>query len=263
MPVLPSRKSPPSGITDHTRNAGTNARNGASRNTNRSARSGRRSSLKNSLMPSASVCRIPNGPALFGPTRFCMPAMTLRSNQTMSIVADEPDDEDDDDLDEHDDSGVHSRSPTSSGSMAITVYIRSTRTSMTGGGVDDLADRRARHVERHPQRAARPRARRRRRQHHRAARADDPHLVAGGDAEPVEVERVEVGRARRRPAAPATASSPSRRPGRTACGDHEPIVVADAVGADDRRRGQRSRVGRRHGEHAVARRREGAACTPA
>ena len=38
-------------------------------------------------MPSARVCRIPNGPALFGPMRFCMPAMTLRSNQTMNMVA--------------------------------------------------------------------------------------------------------------------------------------------------------------------------------
>ena len=31
MPVFPSLKSPPSGITDHTTNAGTKARNGASR----------------------------------------------------------------------------------------------------------------------------------------------------------------------------------------------------------------------------------------
>ena len=98
MPALPSRKSPPSGITVHTRNAGTKARNGAMRKTNRSARSGRRSSLKNSFMPSASVCSIPNGPALLGPMRFCMPAMTLRSNQTMNIVATQADDEDHDDL---------------------------------------------------------------------------------------------------------------------------------------------------------------------
>ena len=38
-------------------------------------------------MPSARVWSTPNGPALLGPTRFCMPAITLRSNQTMNIVA--------------------------------------------------------------------------------------------------------------------------------------------------------------------------------
>ncbi len=38
-------------------------------------------------MPSASVCRMPNGPALLGPIRFCIPAMTLRSNHTMNMVA--------------------------------------------------------------------------------------------------------------------------------------------------------------------------------
>ncbi len=64
--------------------------------------SGTRSSLKNSLMPSASVCSSPNGPALLGPMRFCMPAITLRSNHTMNIVPTRADDEDDDHL-EHDD----------------------------------------------------------------------------------------------------------------------------------------------------------------
>ena len=43
--------------------------------------------MKINFIPSASVCRMPNGPALFGPMRFCIPAMTLRSNQTMNIVA--------------------------------------------------------------------------------------------------------------------------------------------------------------------------------
>ena len=38
-------------------------------------------------MPSASVWRMPNGPARFGPIRFCMPAITLRSNHTMNMVA--------------------------------------------------------------------------------------------------------------------------------------------------------------------------------
>ena len=43
-------------------------------------------SLKKSLMPSASVMRIPAGPARFGPTRNCMSATTLRSIQITSIT---------------------------------------------------------------------------------------------------------------------------------------------------------------------------------
>jgi len=39
--------------------AGTNARNGASAKTKRSDRRGNKSSLKNNLMPSASVCNKP------------------------------------------------------------------------------------------------------------------------------------------------------------------------------------------------------------
>ena len=135
MPSLPSLKSPPSGITDHTRNAGTKARNGASRYTHRSARSGMKSSLKISFMPSASVCRSPNGPALFGPTRFCMPAMILRSNQTMNIVPTRPMTKITSDL-EQDDARAASTAapPSSSGSMpaAHVTQTRSTRTSMAG-----------------------------------------------------------------------------------------------------------------------------------
>ena len=40
-----------------------------------------------SLVPSASVCSSPHGPARFGPTRLCMSEMTLRSNQIISAVA--------------------------------------------------------------------------------------------------------------------------------------------------------------------------------
>ena len=86
VPLRPLLKSPPSGITDQTRNAGTTASSGARRNTHLSAWEGSRSSLKNSFMPSARVCSNPFGPALLGPIRFCMPATTLRSNQTMNIV---------------------------------------------------------------------------------------------------------------------------------------------------------------------------------
>ena len=100
-PLLPSREV--AAERDDGRRSRTPARRrgtGASRNTKRSACSGRRSSLKNSLMPSASVCRMPHGPALFGPMRFCMPAITLRSNQTMNMAATSSDHEGDDDLDE-------------------------------------------------------------------------------------------------------------------------------------------------------------------
>ena len=47
----------------------------------RSAVLGSDCSLKNSLMPSASVWSSPNGPARSGPMRFCILAMTLRRNQ--------------------------------------------------------------------------------------------------------------------------------------------------------------------------------------
>ena len=43
-------------------------------------------SLKNSLRPSATVCKRPQGPARLGPTRFCILASTLRSIQTLRIV---------------------------------------------------------------------------------------------------------------------------------------------------------------------------------
>jgi hypothetical protein len=68
------------------RKAGTTDRYGASRNTRGSAASGRRSSLKISLMPSANVWSRPQGPARFGPMRFWKSAMSLRSNQIMKIT---------------------------------------------------------------------------------------------------------------------------------------------------------------------------------
>ena len=74
--LLNSETLPPSGITAKVRNAGTALRYGAKRNTTLSARSGKRFSLKKSLVPSARVCRRPHGPARFGPMRFCMRART-------------------------------------------------------------------------------------------------------------------------------------------------------------------------------------------
>ena len=98
--------------------------------------------MKISFMPSASVCRMPNGPALFGPTRFCMPAMTLRSNQTMNIVATQADGEDDEHLEQR-------RSAAASTAVAPieqrvegehynALHVRTS--SGRRGGVDELAD---------------------------------------------------------------------------------------------------------------------------
>ena len=78
---------PPTGTMANARKAGRIDRYGANLNTNRSARSGRRSSLKKSLIPSASVCSSPHGPARLGPMRACMSEITLRSNQIISMTA--------------------------------------------------------------------------------------------------------------------------------------------------------------------------------
>ncbi len=69
------------------RNAGTSERYGASWKTNRSALVGMMSSFMKSLVPSASVWSRPQGPATFGPMRFCNRLTTLRSYQTMNMVA--------------------------------------------------------------------------------------------------------------------------------------------------------------------------------
>ena len=55
--------------------------------TKRSERSGWMYSLKTSFRPSARVCMMPQGPALFGPMRFWKPAITLRSNQIIKMTA--------------------------------------------------------------------------------------------------------------------------------------------------------------------------------
>ena len=67
--------------------AGTVERYGASLKVKESDCSGIRSSLKISLVPSANVCRSPQGPARFGPMRLCMSEITLRSNQIIMAVA--------------------------------------------------------------------------------------------------------------------------------------------------------------------------------
>ena len=59
---------------------------GARMKTILSAPLGMMSSFRASLMPSASVCSRPNGPARFGPGRCCIRPMTRRSNQITSSV---------------------------------------------------------------------------------------------------------------------------------------------------------------------------------
>ena len=77
----------PIGMIAKTRKAGTSDRYGASLKAKRSELSGIRSSLKNSLMPSARLWRMPHRPAVFGPMRFWKSEMTLRRNQMLSITA--------------------------------------------------------------------------------------------------------------------------------------------------------------------------------
>ena len=77
---------PPMGTMAKLRKAGRITRYGASLKTNRSDCPGTRSSLKNSLIPSARVWSRPKGPARLGPMRLCMSEMTLRSNQIIRIT---------------------------------------------------------------------------------------------------------------------------------------------------------------------------------
>ena len=84
---LPIRMTPPTGTTAKATKAGTTERYGASLKVKESAWSGSRSSLKTSLVPSASVCSRPQGPARLGPMRLCMSEITLRSNQIIMAVA--------------------------------------------------------------------------------------------------------------------------------------------------------------------------------
>ena len=84
---LPMVITPPTGTTVKISTAGITERYGANLKTKASARSGSRSSLKISLVPSANVCSSPQGPARLGPIRLCMSEMTLRSNQIISAVA--------------------------------------------------------------------------------------------------------------------------------------------------------------------------------
>jgi hypothetical protein len=66
--------------------AGAAARIGATTNTSLSTLVGTMSSFSGSLSASAIGWSRPNGPARFGPGRFCIRPITRRSNQIMKIV---------------------------------------------------------------------------------------------------------------------------------------------------------------------------------
>ena len=85
---------------------------------------GRNVSLKKALMPSARDCRSPNGPALFGPMRLCMPETILRSPQIISIVATSDTPKITTTLISRINSGFHQRPPVPNGSMANTLTGR-------------------------------------------------------------------------------------------------------------------------------------------
>ena len=157
-------------------------------------------------------------PGLVGPDPVLHAGDDLALEPDHEHRPDEADDEDDDHLDGTMSSGVHSRSPTSSGSRASIGYSRSIRTSVAGA----VTSTRSAIVEPGTLNGTRSDPRGHalvgdERQHDGAAGADDPDLRAVGDAEAIEVERVHAGRRRLAPAGRATASSPSRRPGRRAC----------------------------------------------
>ena len=69
----------PHGITAPTIIAVSMARHGPRINKNLDEKLGMISSLKNNFNPSASGCKIPNGPARLGPLLSCKTAATLRS----------------------------------------------------------------------------------------------------------------------------------------------------------------------------------------
>jgi hypothetical protein len=72
-------KVPPQGITTPVIKAVVMARAGPRKKSVRLAPAGMKSSFMNIFTPSASGCRMPNGPARLGPIRSCRKAATLRS----------------------------------------------------------------------------------------------------------------------------------------------------------------------------------------
>ena len=76
----------PRGIIINIKNDGTNARIGANKYIALSAFKGSICSFRSSFTASATVCKIPKGPALSGPTRDCIPATNFLSSHISKIV---------------------------------------------------------------------------------------------------------------------------------------------------------------------------------
>ena len=85
-PPIARSKPGPKGMIIKIRKDGTKAIIGAKRYIALSAFIGNICSFNNSFIASASVCRIPKGPARSGPTLDCIPATTFLSSQIKSIV---------------------------------------------------------------------------------------------------------------------------------------------------------------------------------
>ena len=79
-------KSGPNGMIMKIKNDGTKAIIGANRYIALSAFRGMICSFNNNLIASATVCKIPKGPALSGPTLDCIPATNFLSSHINNIV---------------------------------------------------------------------------------------------------------------------------------------------------------------------------------
>ena len=163
----------------------------------------------------------------------------------MNIVADEADDEDHDDLDEDQDDrrpqqvAVEQRIDRQQRGhlQALHPHVERRR-----GGVDDVGDRRAGHVERHLQRAARHPLVAGDGEHDGALRRHDADLLASGHPDAVEVERVDARRRRGGEVGQRRRVRRQHGPVVQLPRQHQPIVVADAVGGARHRPGQGGRV---------------------
>ena len=91
----------PTGMIAKATKAGAADSTGATTKISLSTVRGMMSSFSGSLSASAIGCSRPNGPARFGPGRFCIRPMTRRSAQIMNMRRQQQEDEDDDDLEQH------------------------------------------------------------------------------------------------------------------------------------------------------------------
>ena len=242
--------------------AGSSTRYGASLKTNRSASAGTRSSLKISLMPSASVWRRPKGPQRWGPMRLCMSEIALRSNQIITMTALIKQREGRRDLD-HARSTISDRPRARRGRRAgrprepVHSRLQSHLGDRVAARRATVARRRRRRRRAIRTRPRRRRARTRRRsadgQADRAARPAHRDHVAVGDTEPVEVEVVAAQQGRSRPAGARAPASPAPRPRRRRGADSASTRQRVGVGQGDVDARRRAEVAKRRRRRATRR----------